>query len=64
MLVGGAVPGRNAPLKLRDGKLADVAPTLLELIGLEQPREMTGHTLLVTPDNGDGAGHARTRATA
>jgi 2,3-bisphosphoglycerate-independent phosphoglycerate mutase len=64
MLVGGGVPGRNAPLKLRDGKLADVAPTLLELIGLEQPREMTGHTLLVTPDNGDGPGHARTRATA
>jgi 2,3-bisphosphoglycerate-independent phosphoglycerate mutase len=63
MLVGGGVPGRNAPLKLRDGKLADVAPTLLELIGLEQPREMTGQTLLVTPDSSD-AGHARTRASA
>ena len=46
MLVGGAEPGRNAPLRLHDGKLADVAPTLLELLGLSQPREMTGESLL------------------
>jgi 2,3-bisphosphoglycerate-independent phosphoglycerate mutase len=32
---------------LKDGSLADVAPTLLELLGLPQPREMTGHSLLV-----------------
>jgi 2,3-bisphosphoglycerate-independent phosphoglycerate mutase len=64
MLVGGDAPGRNSPLKLRDGKLADVAPTLLELIGLEQPADMTGHTLIVTPDAGDGSGLARSRATA
>ena len=32
---------------LRDGKLADVAPTLLSLMGLEQPAEMTGRSLLV-----------------
>lgn len=31
--------------KLRDGKLADVAPTLLKLIGLEKPDEMTGTSL-------------------
>ncbi len=31
---------------LKDGKLADVAPTLLALMGLEQPTEMTGHSLL------------------
>ncbi len=30
---------------LRDGRLADVAPTLLELMGLKQPREMTGTSL-------------------
>ena len=30
---------------LRDGRLADVAPTLLELMGLAQPRQMTGHSL-------------------
>lgn len=28
------------------GKLADVAPTMLALMGLEQPAEMTGHSLL------------------
>ncbi len=31
---------------LKDGRLADVAPTLLELMGLEQPREMTGSSLI------------------
>jgi 2,3-bisphosphoglycerate-independent phosphoglycerate mutase len=31
---------------LDDGKLADVAPTLLALMGLPQPAEMTGHSLL------------------
>jgi 2,3-bisphosphoglycerate-independent phosphoglycerate mutase len=29
------------------GILADVAPTLLELLGLPKPKEMTGHSLLV-----------------
>ena len=29
-----------------DGRLADVAPTLLELMGLEIPREMTGKSLI------------------
>jgi 2,3-bisphosphoglycerate-independent phosphoglycerate mutase len=28
------------------GVLADVAPTVLELLGIEQPEEMTGHTLV------------------
>jgi 2,3-bisphosphoglycerate-independent phosphoglycerate mutase len=31
---------------LNDGILADVAPTLLELLGLPQPKAMTGHSLL------------------
>ena len=30
-----------------DGILADVAPTLLFLLGMPQPKEMTGHSLLV-----------------
>lgn len=30
-----------------DGKLADIAPTLLEMMGLEQPKEMTGSSLLI-----------------
>jgi 2,3-bisphosphoglycerate-independent phosphoglycerate mutase len=32
---------------IRDGRLADLAPTLLELMGLKQPAEMTGTTLIV-----------------
>ncbi len=31
---------------VRDGILADVAPTLLDLLGLEQPPEMTGSSLV------------------
>jgi 2,3-bisphosphoglycerate-independent phosphoglycerate mutase len=31
---------------LEDGRLADVAPTLLDLLGLEKPAAMTGHTLI------------------
>ncbi len=31
---------------LRDGRLADLAPTLLALMGLEQPPEMTGRSLI------------------
>jgi 2,3-bisphosphoglycerate-independent phosphoglycerate mutase len=48
-LVGSLLPGRNAPILLADGILADVAPTLLELMGLPQPAEMTGHSLLRAP---------------
>ncbi len=40
MLAG--VPGA----RLHDGRLADIAPTLLALMGLEQPKEMTGRSLL------------------
>ena len=39
----------NAPPHVRslgDGKLADVAPTMLDLMGVPQPEEMTGHSLL------------------
>lgn len=32
---------------LRNGILADLAPTVLELLGIEQPEEMTGKSLLV-----------------
>ena len=31
---------------LHDGRLADVAPTLLQLMGLAQPAEMTGRSLI------------------
>jgi 2,3-bisphosphoglycerate-independent phosphoglycerate mutase len=33
-------------IQLRNGRLADVTPTLLDLIGLEKPSEMTGHSLV------------------
>jgi 2,3-bisphosphoglycerate-independent phosphoglycerate mutase len=32
---------------LRDGSLADIAPTVLDLMGLPQPEEMTGRSLIV-----------------
>jgi 2,3-bisphosphoglycerate-independent phosphoglycerate mutase len=32
--------------KVEDGILADVAPTLLDMMGLEQPEEMTGKSLI------------------
>jgi len=33
-------------LKLKDGSLADIAPTILYLMGLEIPKEMTGNVLI------------------
>lgn len=41
----------NAPegwsLKKQDGVLGDVAPTILAAMGLDQPEDMTGHSLLI-----------------
>ncbi len=37
--------GRDASIT-DDGSLSDIAPTMLYLMGLEQPAEMTGHSLL------------------
>ena len=33
-------------VKLRHGRLADIAPTMLELLGIEKPLEMTGKSLI------------------
>jgi len=41
------VNGPNGARKLRDGRLADLAPTVLELMGLSKPAEMTGTSLIV-----------------
>ncbi len=48
ILVG---PENEAPLiRLRsDGELADVAPTILEILGLPKPAEMTGKSLFLDP---------------
>ncbi len=37
----------GADVRLRDGRLADIAPTMLDLMGLNQPEEMDGKTLIV-----------------
>ena len=37
----------GASVQLRDGILADIAPTMLDLMGLEKPEEMNGKTLIV-----------------
>jgi 2,3-bisphosphoglycerate-independent phosphoglycerate mutase len=39
--------GGPAGARLENGRLADVAPTLLDLMGLQKPTLMTGHSLLV-----------------
>ncbi|HEY0266241.1 MAG TPA: 2,3-bisphosphoglycerate-independent phosphoglycerate mutase [Rhizomicrobium sp.] len=39
--------GAPAGMALQNGRLADVAPTMLGLMGLTQPAVMTGHSLLV-----------------
>jgi 2,3-bisphosphoglycerate-independent phosphoglycerate mutase len=39
------VGARNRAL-VKEGRLADIAPTLLELMELPKPKEMTGHSLL------------------
>lgn len=39
--------GGPAGARLRNGRLADVAPTVLDLMGLDLPPEMTGQSLIV-----------------
>jgi len=41
------VAGDSSKYSLRDGILADVAPTLLDLLEIAKPVEMTGNSLLV-----------------
>ena len=40
---------------LRDGRLSDIAPTVLELLGLALPDEMTGRSLIEAPPQAGGA---------
>jgi 2,3-bisphosphoglycerate-independent phosphoglycerate mutase len=43
----------NPPVAIRrleDGRLSDVAPTLLDLLGLPQPPAMTGHSLMTSTE--------------
>ncbi|MFN3076971.1 MAG: 2,3-bisphosphoglycerate-independent phosphoglycerate mutase [Alphaproteobacteria bacterium] len=41
---------------IRNGRLADIAPTLLALMNVPQPAEMTGNSLLVQAGTGGGCG--------
>ena len=42
------LPGHGTNVKLRDhGGLADIAPTLLAILGLAKPKRMSGETLIV-----------------
>ncbi|KAI9680809.1 MAG: hypothetical protein M1817_004249 [Caeruleum heppii] len=45
LVMANAPPGWS--LKKQDGVLGDVAPTVLEAMGLEQPEEMSGSSLLI-----------------
>lgn len=37
----------GADVRLHEGRLSDIAPTMLDLMGLNQPEEMTGKSLIV-----------------
>ena len=41
---------QGRPAELRDGRLGDVAPTVLKLLGLEAPEVMTGESLIKAGD--------------
>ncbi|MGB2923842.1 MAG: 2,3-bisphosphoglycerate-independent phosphoglycerate mutase [Limnothrix sp.] len=44
---GRKIKGHGGDVKLREnGCLADVAPTILEILGIEKPKEMTGESLI------------------
>ena len=47
---------------LADGRLSDVAPTLLALMGLPQPKQMTGRSLLPGADKPSDLTHERVSA--
>ena len=42
---------RGKHINIPEGKLGDVAPTILQLLGFEQPKEMTGRSLLENYSN-------------
>lgn len=57
----------NAPAgiqSLADGKLADVAPTMLALMGVPQPVEMTGRSLLSTTPRAETLARPRPEVAA
>jgi 2,3-bisphosphoglycerate-independent phosphoglycerate mutase len=50
------LPGHGTDVHLREGGgLADVAPTLLDILGLPQPERMSGRSLIIPATTGAGA---------
>ena len=41
------IAGLNEKIELSEGKLADIAPTMLDIMGEEKPEEMTGESLII-----------------
>ena len=41
------VDDKRKSAQLKEGRLADIAPTILDIMGLEQPTEMTGQSLIL-----------------
>jgi 2,3-bisphosphoglycerate-independent phosphoglycerate mutase len=46
-LVPAILVGYESEITLRDGRLSDIAPTILDLMNLPKPSEMTGKTLII-----------------
>jgi len=47
------IPGHGTEVSLsEDGKLADIAPTILEILNLPQPPEMTGKSIIASAEYG------------
>ena len=45
------IPGHGTEVPLRsDGRLADIAPTILQILKLPQPPEMTGQSMIQSAD--------------
>ena len=42
------VADNAAGINLRSGRLEDIAPTILQLLNIKQPPEMTGHSLIIS----------------
>ena len=38
--------GDDSMFKIEDGKLGDIAPTILKIMGVDIPKEMTGNILI------------------
>jgi 2,3-bisphosphoglycerate-independent phosphoglycerate mutase len=48
---GAKIPGHGTEVNLReDGCLADIAPTILDILKIKKPAEMTGRSLIATAD--------------